>query len=767
MVNSKDGDVLQYADVFLMHPQKDSIITYTQSSETGKFVMNIPAGTFRLGVNYIGYKTYYTNIDSKGKDIDLGIITLNSDTYQLQTVVVKGEAMNIKNTTDGFIVNVENLRKTSNNSLDLLKRLPMVSVKNDELKIIGKESVVVKIGNVLQRVSGSELSTVLKGYEASLIKSVEVVMQPPLKYNPDGNTAMVILHTSSFFNNYVGATIGTEEMLGENHNYRYGGYSSFIYNRKNLFMSISPSANFNSSGSKEHTSYEHEHSSLNDYTLINSSVGKSNYTGGSFNLQYQYNPNSNIGVFFTYGYRKIDNEFNTVEINRSKDVVGFNTYDAKIPKIFASTYWESQLGKRGGRTWMELTYSNLNDKSNTDYYGNYVNEDKHFFTYADNDQIKVNGVNFINDYSFYIDNEKKYMLETGMKALWSYTKNNKKHNQWKDELPGETFSQTSEIELDELLLKPYISGTLRFSKKIWMRAGVNFSGMISRIKQADDIKDITKNRLDVLPNVHTSFALSKDHKLSFVVNTSIKYPSYRDLNPFEWVVNERSINKGNVNLLPSVTYDGNIVYSYKGAVSVTTKIRHRERMISSVSRMDENGMIYTIKENAQNNTFYGLTLNYYYDKIRWLIFSASADYGYSKYSSNLDGISSTADGSDWFVSAYVDFTFNKKRTVTGYLSGSYYGERNTAVSVIDPQYETSVGVSCFMLKRRLSISCSGLNLFASKYTGTSKRNGYRIMFDNRYNYPTLYFSVSYRLSTKAKDVSKSRRISTRDVESRF
>ena len=87
--------------------------------------------------------------------------------------------------------------------------------------------------------------------------------------------------------------------------------------------------------------------------------------------------------------------------------------------------------------------------------------------------------------------------------------------------------------------------------------------------------------------------------------------------------------------------------------------------------------------------------------------------------------------------------------------------------MIDPQYETSVGVSCFMLKRRLSISCSGLNLFASKYTGTSKRNGYKIMFDNKYNYPTLYFSVSYRFSTKAKDVSQSRRISTRDVESRF
>ncbi len=59
-----------------------------------------------------------------------------------------------------------------------------------------------------------------------------------------------------------------------------------------------------------------------------------------------------------------------------------------------------------------------------------------------------------------------------------------------------------------------------------------------------------------------------------------------------------------------------------------------------------------------------------------------------------------------------------------------------------------------MLKRRLSISRAGLNLFASKYTGTSKRNGYKITFDNRFDYPTLYFSVSYRFSTKAKDVSQ-------------
>lgn len=766
IVGSQDGGVLQYADVFLKHSQKDSIITYTQSDEAGKFVMNAPAGTYRLGINYIGYKSYNTNVELGEKTVDLGTVKLEGDAYELQTVVVKGEALNIKNTTDGFIVNVEDIRKTSNNSLDLLRRMPMVSVKNEDLKVIGKDNVIVKIGNVTQRVSGAELSAVLKGYESSLIKSVEVIMQPPLKYNPDGNTAMIILHTSSFFNNYLGVTIGTEEMIGENHNYRYGGYSSFIYNKKNLFMSISPSANFNSSGMKEYSSYERN--GVNDYAFYSSSVGKSDYAGGSFNLQYQYKQGSNVGVFFTYGLRKRDNEFNNKEIDNSKEIIGLNTYDLRIPKIFASTYWESKLGNKGGKTWMELTYSNLSNKSNTDYYGNYSTEDKYFFTYTDNDKIRVNGVNFINDYSFYVDDNRKYMIETGVKALYSYTKNSRDHEQWKEGLPKETFSQSSKMELNELLLKPYVSGTVRFSKNVWMRAGVNFSGMISRINQEGVSKDVTKNRLDVLPNLHTSFTLSKNHQLSFVVNTSIAYPSYKDLNPFEWIVNERSVNLGNVNLLPSVTYGTNLVYSYKGAISATAKIWYRDRIISPVIRMDDNGMIYTRTENAQSSTFYGVTLNYYYSKIRWLIFSASADYGYTKYKSDLDGISSTADGAEFYIEGYVDIAFNRKRTVTGYVSGSYEGKRNTAVSVIDPKHNVGAGLSFFMLQRRLSISCAGMNLFSSKHTGVSKRNGYKITFNNRYDYPTLYFSVSYRFSTKAKNISNAgRRISTQDVERRF
>ena len=114
----------------------------------------------------------------------------------------------------GFSVDVKDIRERANDALDLLKLIPRVKVKGEELSVIGKKKVLVKIGNVLQRVDASELTSVLKGYTAGLIDKVEVVTQPPLRYDPDGDAAMIILHTSSVFKEYIGGTIGTEEMIG-------------------------------------------------------------------------------------------------------------------------------------------------------------------------------------------------------------------------------------------------------------------------------------------------------------------------------------------------------------------------------------------------------------------------------------------------------------------------------------------------------------------------------------------------------------------------
>ena len=164
--------------------------------------------------------------------------------------------------------------------------------------------------------------------------------------------------------------------------------------------------------------------------------------------------------------------------------------------------------------------------------------------------------------------------------------------------------------------------------------------------------------------------------------------------------------------------------------------------------------------------FSGLEASYWYDRLSWLTVSLNAKYGYSKYTSDNTLLMPKMTGWEWSTDGYLEFVFNKKRTLTGYISGSYEGKRNTTVSTINPQYDLGAGVTCFLLNRKLSVSLAGMSLFSSSYKGHSERNGYTISFSNRYSYPTAYLSVSYKFFN-SNDKSVRRRISANEAERRF
>lgn len=763
-VLSDEGDSLSLVTVYLSDAT-ERIINYTQTDENGSFILSAPMGKYNIGFSRIGYNNIRQQIIIDKQPIQLNDIILSTNIESIQEVIVKGEAMNIRNTHDGFIINVDKLVSTSNNSLDLIKRLPMISVKGNEINIVGKDKVLVKIGNVLQRVENDELAILLKGLDAKNIDKVEVLMQPPLRYDSDGNTAMIILHpTSDFSKKYFSATIGSENMYGGKSNYRYGGYIPIFYNNNKVYVSYSPSLNFNASSSEEESIYNYNENTF--YSISSPSSGTSDYWGGTINAQYQYSEVNNVGLYLSYGVRKRANHYTNYEqISTADNVLSDNIMTSRLPNISTALYWEKQFGKRDNRMWIEISYTRLEEKSNTEYSGEYELSGDVFSRYFDNDYVSTNGINLSNDFAFYLNDNKKYLLETGLKAMMSATNNNREHEQWKMDCPQETFQQASGITHNEILIKPYMSATFRFSDKIWMRTGLNLSASFSTLNEPGE-KSNHNMYMDFLPQLHTSYSPKVNHKLSLTVNSGIKYPSFQDLNPFEWVVNEKNIYLGNPKLRPSTLYNGKIGYTYKGAMSLSLKVSYYKDMISNVSKLRSDGIIQSQTANAQNGLLSSLNANYYYDKSNWLIISVNAHFGYSYYKSLLEGLLPKSYGFNWGVNSYIDIVFNKSRTFSGYISGSYTGKQTTTVSTVNPQFDISCGIYLFLLDKKLSLSISGLSIISSRYTGISYRDGYTINFNNRYNFPTLYISISYRFSN-LKQKSPAKRLSNFDVEQRF
>lgn len=178
--NIRDNQgILTGASIFLVKDlSTQEIIQHTVSGTNGEFSLVIPEGDYILGVSFIGYALYAKEIHITSEKLDLGTITLQETTQELQTVVVQGKAVRVRTQPDGFVVNVKEFRERSNDALDLLKSIPRVQVKGDQLSVIGKDKVLVKVGNILQRVEASEIASVLKGYDAGLIDRVEVITQP-------------------------------------------------------------------------------------------------------------------------------------------------------------------------------------------------------------------------------------------------------------------------------------------------------------------------------------------------------------------------------------------------------------------------------------------------------------------------------------------------------------------------------------------------------------------------------------------------------------
>lgn len=417
----EDSNHNQLSDASVFISDSLNSINYTSfslSNENGHFSLSTFKKKCTLNIQYLGFKPYKNDIYfEKDSILDLGKIIMKQDTLELQTIVIQGKALSVRTQADGFSINVNELKKSSNNVWDLLQRLPNISTNGDYLKVTGKDNVIVQIGNVIIRVPASEIINVLKNYDAQLINKVEVLMQPPLRYDPDGNTALIKLHTSSIFKEYMGGLIGTELMQGEHNNYRYGIYGSLLYNRKKIFLSLSPSYNNNGSYFSEKSTYDYIDSK---YQLYTPSKGNSSYLGLNMTFQYQYNNTDYIGVTSNINQRKIDNNFKsyeyyTPEIISVNDAYSANSYFVKKPKINTTIYLEHSFGEHKNKLWIETSYYNYSEKSTYDYQSYHSNNDTLFFTYLDNDNLNTSGFYINNDYSFFIDDNNKYIIDTGIK----------------------------------------------------------------------------------------------------------------------------------------------------------------------------------------------------------------------------------------------------------------------------------------------------------------------------------------------------------------
>ncbi|MDX1762034.1 MAG: carboxypeptidase-like regulatory domain-containing protein, partial [Christiangramia sp.] len=203
-IQNQDKEPVAFANVILLNAE-DSTSVYkgTISEENGDFLIeNVKDSSYLLKVSFVGYQEQIKKIKVKG-DTNLKTLVLQESSDALDEVVINARKPVIRRQVDRLVFDVENSTLSTGNSFEILKRTPGVIVSQGNL-LIKNRPAEVYINDRKVYLNSQELQQLLEGFSAENIKAVEVITNPPAKYDAEGGSILNIVTSKNISIGYKG-----------------------------------------------------------------------------------------------------------------------------------------------------------------------------------------------------------------------------------------------------------------------------------------------------------------------------------------------------------------------------------------------------------------------------------------------------------------------------------------------------------------------------------------------------------------------------------
>jgi len=555
---------LEWADVSIINAE-GKIVDGTTTKQDGSFEMNIKSGFYKIGINLLGFTDYEKEFLLE-KDTDLGVIILKENTTKLGEVVIQSKKKTIEQKTDRLVYNLENnVVTTGGDALSAINTAPGVVVKNDLIMILGKGTSRVMIDGRLIELTGEELNNFLKSISAGDIKNIEIISNPPAKYEADGTGGLInIIMKKGVRDSWKNTTTASYDQN------KYGIYTlrnNFFYNKNKFRFSASVNGK---------TGYKNADESLKMYfpdglSKMNSTTKvKDENLSGKLALDYDFSKSTTIGFQFLNDRNNPDfgsdiriekynvqNELKDVTLNKSFTDKGSKNQTYNVHLI-------TKLDSLNRKLSFDVDYFNYSSKFDRDFIANNYTPDMQF---VDVNQVGRNISNQdIDNWSFKADMEHPFKaLNLSYGAKMSFT------NSVSDVLfynnatgtPELDPNQSNQFKYTENNQAIYINGDKKINEKWNLQMGLRIentqtSGFSETLNQ-ENVNDYLK----LFPTFYASYKKNENNSFSLNYGKRINRPRFDLLNPFKVYINSNSYSEGNPFLRPSFSDNFELSHSYK------------------------------------------------------------------------------------------------------------------------------------------------------------------------------------------------------------
>ena len=616
-----DGtEVIPFVNVTIIM-ENDQIITGTTTDENGLFSVKVDPGTYDVEVSFVGYATIEKRV-SVEDDINLGTINMKADAQSLNEIVLVSERKIIEQEIDRLVFNVEkSIASTGGNGMDVLKITPGIQVQNNTLEILGKGATQVMINGRISPLQGDELTSLLNGISASDIKKIEVITNPPAKYEASGNGGLInIVLKKGVQNSWRNSTT----LSYHQNRFSYGALSNNFFFDKN---GISISANINATKGN----VENLEGLLIDYPSnfwdidVDSKLGKDQCSGRLL-IDYNLSEKTTIGVQYlgnntapdimatttSYIFDNDDNLEQTL-VNKGDNMVDNQNHSLNFHAI-------TQLDSLGKSISFDADYFTFDSENSRDFF----NEE--FNTAGVSQGINSAALNISNqeieNFSSKIDVEfplDKIKLSYGVKASFTNTNSDVLYY---DKTSGSEVldpNRSNEFQYREDVLAGYISGNTKLSEKIQMQFGLRLENTKTKGVNEELDQEVSTKYTKLFPTLYLSYAKDDNNNFALTYGRRINRPNFRNLNPFRFYINANSYSVGNPFLQPSFSHNIELSHMYKRKVNSSVFLSITSDGSGTVFTTDANDQTQIItRENYYKQYNYGLKESFSFTKLSWL-----------------------------------------------------------------------------------------------------------------------------------------------------
>ncbi len=753
------------ATISLLRSKDSSLVKITLSDKSGKYLFEVNrTGRYLLSFTAVGFGKAYSEtfeLSDANPEISLSAMKLPTQAKNLKEVSVVASRPLVEQKVDRMVINVEAaITNAGLNALEVLEKSPGIQVDKDgNISLKGKQGVMILIDGRQSFLSGQDLANMLRTMNANQLDQVEIMTNPPAKYDAEGNSGIINIKTKKNKQFGYNGSVSLQYTQGRLPKFNESVTFNYRKNKVNLFTVLGHNYNtnfgqldikryFRDRTSKDLLSYfEQEARMRNEFRSYNLKLGMDYFVNKKTTLGFVVTGFLNSQESANKNSTNISDQ-NGVIVNQTRAT---STNNQKWKNFSTNINYRKILDTSGKELTADLDYIGYNSRNQPILINSYFDGDGNPTITPDTllgglpQDIKI----FSGKADYLFPFKKGGRFEAGVKSSVVRTDNDAVYDSIVNGQLKHDFNRSNHFVYEENINAIYASLNKPINKKWGGQLGLRVENTNAKGDQLTTGEQFNRHYTQLFPTAYLQYTHNKKNSFTLNYGRRIRRPDYQSLNPFINFLDRYTYQQGNPNLKPQFSHNMELIHTFKSIFITTLNYTRTTDIIQSViEQNEEKNETYVRRANIANQRQFGLSVNASNQFAKWWRSNIYVNVFNNKFEGIVNNSQVSVNATTFTMNGSQQFTITK--TLSAEISGFYRSGAVEGVIFAKSMGAVSFGMSKQIMKSNGTLRLNVRDIFYSQqFRGVSKYGNVDATFRESRDSRAVTLGFSYRF-TKGK-----------------